>query len=150
MTKIEKKVSERVAKIEQEKKREVDQIVSQYEYWIKKSQDQLNHYLEQFAEYSNNKRKQIEEYRQELLILYRLVKQLSQVIENAEKGLYPVHHHPSGIKALIIPTSDKVLFGWGVKSKKIIYLGLQIKLFFLLLKKIMLLINEWLGAHCLN
>lgn len=78
----------------------------QYEYWLKKKNDELKSFVSQLDSFKIEKTKQINDLEKHGMYLFEYSNQLATVIANFEKGLYPVYEK-SGIKAVQIPEKAK-------------------------------------------
>lgn len=78
----------------------------QYEYWLTKKGEEMKTYVEDFQDYKVAKTLQLNEMEKQALYLFDYCNSLATIIQNFEKGLYPVYEK-SGVKAAQIPEKAK-------------------------------------------
>jgi hypothetical protein len=69
---------------------EIQNLKSQYEYWLNEKDKALSGFVESFNSYRNKKSEQLRMAEKEIVKLYEYTEQIEQILDNVEKGVYQV------------------------------------------------------------
>eukprot|EP00284_Hemiselmis_tepida_P012544 CAMPEP_0174927548 /NCGR_PEP_ID=MMETSP1355-20121228/18594_1 /TAXON_ID=464990 /ORGANISM="Hemiselmis tepida, Strain CCMP443" /LENGTH=296 /DNA_ID=CAMNT_0016173657 /DNA_START=11 /DNA_END=897 /DNA_ORIENTATION=- len=78
----------------------------QYEFWLAKKNEELRAFGEDFAAYKAEKTSQLNAMEKQVLYLFDYCNTLATMIQNFERGLYPVYEK-SGVKSAQFPDKSK-------------------------------------------
>eukprot|EP00949_MAST-11_sp_MAST-11-sp1_P004004 g4004.t1 len=86
---------------------ELENMKQQYEFLAKKKTEEQDKLVEDFNNYHKRKTLQLNEYKDELVLLYQHCCALSTMVEKMENNAYPIRSIRTGVRTFAIPPEDR-------------------------------------------
>jgi hypothetical protein len=97
------------------KEHEFNTVKEQYEFWLKKRDDETKRFVSEFAAFRDAKTAELDGAMTEIRALYKYVAVVTNILQNLESGSYPLSEK-SGVKAYAIPDLHKA--GMSLDSRR--------------------------------